>query len=217
MEDLTIKVNAVKDAATSGPNGRGHASVFAGLAGSFQDLLQNAGIRIENSLSALADRAGLTFITKRVEAVQPADHYDRQQANDGRDRFDDHARAASDNSDRAGGNRVERDDGYGRDHGNDHREDRGEVRDDDHGGSHADDRADDQGDNSDVRDDASSNEDQGDDQKSASDDTDAGDTAEKTGDNDGETQTAGDDDGTAEYRAMFARIEREGVVLERTN
>jgi len=26
-----------------------------------------------------------------------------------------------------------------------------------------------------------------------------------------------DDDGTAEYRAMFARIEREGVVLERTN
>ncbi|MCH7864172.1 MAG: flagellar hook-length control protein FliK [Proteobacteria bacterium] len=197
MEDLTIKVNAVKDAATSGPNGRGHASVFAGLAGSFQDLLQNAGIRIENSLSALADRAGLTFITKRVEAVQPADHYDRQQANDGRDRFDDHARAASDNSDRAGGNRVERDDGYGRDHGNDHREDRGEVRDDDHGGSHADDRADDQGDNSDVRDDASSNEDQGDDQKSASDDTDAGDTAEKTGDSDGETQTAGDDDGTA--------------------
>lgn len=196
MDDLTINTNGVKNAATSGPNGHEKASVFAGFAGSFQNLLQKAGIRIETSLSALADRAGLTSIAERVGAVQPAENYDRREPNDGRDRIDDSARAGDDNSDRAESHRVERDDGNGRDHGEEHREDRGDFSADDHGGSHADERADDQGDNSDVRDNASSNNDQGGDQKSASDDTDTGDTAAKTGDSDGKTQTpAADDDG----------------------
>lgn len=197
MDDLTINTNGVKNAATPSPNGHEKASVFAGFAGSFQNLLQKAGIRIETSLSALADRAGLTSIAERVGAVQPAENYDRREPNDGRDRIDDSARAGDDNSDRAESHRVERDDGNGRDHGEEHREDRGDFSGDDHGGSHADERADDQGDNRDVRDDASSNNDQGDDQKSASDDTDTGDTAAKTSDSNGETQTA-DDDGTAQ-------------------
>lgn len=210
MDDLTINTNGVKNAATPSPNGHEKASVFAGFAGSFQNLLQKAGIRIETSLSALADRAGLTSIAERVRAVQPAENYDRREPNDGRDRIDDSARAGDDNSDRAESHRVERDDGNGRDHGEEHREDRGDFSGDDHGGSHADERADDQGDNSDVRDDASSNNDQGDDQKSASDDTDTGDTAAKTSDSNGETQTA-DDDGTAVSAGTDAALAQAGI------
>ena len=96
MDDLTVNTNAVKNAATSTPNGHKKTSALAGLAGSFQDLFKMAGIRFESGLSALIDRAGLRSITERAEAARPAEYYDRPRSDDGRDRINDHARAGDD-------------------------------------------------------------------------------------------------------------------------
>ena len=95
MDDLLIKTNTVKDAATSGPNGRDSVSALAGLAGPFHNLLHRAGARIEDGFSILAARTGLGAPAERADHVQPADDYGRQQSDDARDRFDD--RGGSDN------------------------------------------------------------------------------------------------------------------------
>ncbi|HIN20763.1 MAG TPA: hypothetical protein EYM71_02725, partial [Rhodospirillales bacterium] len=140
MDDLLIKTNTVKNAATSGPNGRDSASALAGLAGPFQNLLHRAGVRIEDGFSILAARTGLGALAERADHVQPADDYGRQQSDDARDRFDD--RGGSDNrADNSSDTpRAEKDNDYGREHGSEHRDDRGNVDDANHGESHADDR-----------------------------------------------------------------------------
>ena len=218
MDDLLIKTNTVKDAATSGPNGRDSASALAGLAGSFQNLLHRAGVRIEDGFSILAARTGLGALAERADHVQPADDYGRQQSDDARDRFDD--RGGSDNrADNSSDTpRAERDNDYGREHGSEHRDDRGDVDDANHGESHAEDRGDvddanhgeshavergdvddanhgeshaeGRGDDSAARDDTPTNDDQGDDQQVSSDDGDDGETYGKTSESDGETKTA---------------------------
>ena len=218
MDDLLIKTNTVKDAATSGPNGRDSASALAGLAGPFQNLLHRAGARIEDGFSILAARTGLGALAERADHVQPADDYGRQQSDDARDRFDD--RGGSDNrADNSSDTpRAERDNDYGREHGSEHRDDRGNVDDANHGESHAVERgnvddanhgeshavergdvddanhgeshAEDRGDDSAARDDTPTNDDQGDDQQVSSDDGDDGETYGKTSESDGETKTA---------------------------
>jgi len=218
MDDLLIKTNTVKNAATSGPNGRDSASALAGLAGSFQNLLHRAGVRIEDGFSILAARTGLGALAERADHVQPADDYGRQQSDDARDRFDD--RGGSDNrADNSSDTpRAERDNDYGREHGSEHRDDRGNVDDANHGESHAVERgnvddanhgeshavergdvddanhgeshAEDRGDDSAARDDTPTNDDQGDDQQVSSDDGDDGETYGKTSESDGETKTA---------------------------
>ena len=218
MDDLLIKTNTVKNAATSGPNGRDSASALAGLAGSFQNLLHRAGVRIEDGFSILAARTGLGALAERADHVQPADDYGRQQSDDARDRFDD--RGGSDNrADNSSDTpRAERDNDYGREHGSEHRDDRGNVDDANHGESHAVERgnvddanhgeshavergdvddanhgeshAEERGDDSAARDDTPTNDDQGDDQQVSSDDGDDGETYGKTSESDGETKTA---------------------------
>ena len=185
MDDLLIKTNTVKNAATSGPNGRDSASALAGLAGPFQNLLHRAGVRIEDGFSILAARTGLGALAERADHVQPADDYGRQQSDDARDRFDD--RGGSDNrADNSSDTpRAEKDNDYGREHGSEHRDDRGDVDDANHGESHAEER----GDDSAARDDTPTNDDQGDDQQVSSDDGDDGKTYGKTSESDGETKT----------------------------
>ena len=86
MDDLLIKTNTVKNAATSGPNGRDSASALAGLAGPFQNLLHRAGVRIEDGFSILAARTGLGALAERADHVQPDDDYGRQQSDDAREK-----------------------------------------------------------------------------------------------------------------------------------
>ena len=218
MDDLLIKTNTVKDAATSGPNGRDSASALAGLAGPFHNLLHRAGARIEDGFSILAARTGLGALAERADHVQPDDDYGRQQSDDPRDRFDD--RGGSDNrADKSSDTpRAEKDNDYGREHGSEHRDDRGNVDDANHGESHAVERgnvddanhgeshavergdvddanhgeshAEERGDDSAARDDTPTNDDQGDDQQVSSDDGDDGETYGKTSESDGETKTA---------------------------
>lgn len=217
MDDLLIKTNTVKDAATSGPNGRDSASALAGLASSFQNLLHRAGTRIEDGFSILAARTGLGSLAERADHVQPADDYGRQQSDDARDRFDD--RGGSDNraDNRADTSRAERDNDYGREHGSEHRDDRGDVHDADRGESHADDR----GDDSAARDDAPTNDDQGDDQQASSDNGDDGETSGKTSESDGENKTADNEtenqDGAVQSAGTDGLVAQAGVSTETTD
>ena len=233
MDDLLIKTNTVKDAATSGPNGRDSASALAGLAGSFQNLLHRAGVRIEDGFSILAARTGLGALAERADHVQPADDYGRQQSDDARDRFDD--RGGSDNrADNSSDTpRAERDNDYGREHGSEHRDDRGDVDDANHGESHAEDRGDvddanqgeshaeDRGDDSAARDDTPTNDDQGDDQQVSSDDGDDGETYGKTSESDGETKTADNEtenpDGSVQSAGTDGLVAQVGVSTETTD
>ena len=194
MDDLLIKTNTVKNAATSGPNGRDSASALAGLAGPFQNLLHRAGVRIEDGFSILAARTGLGALAERADHVQPADDYGRQQSDDARDRFDD--RGGNDNRADNSSNtpRAERDNDYGREHGSEHRDDRGNVHDANHGESHADERgnvddanhgkshADDRGDVDDANQGESHAEDRGDDRGDVDDDNHGESHAEDRGD-----------------------------------
>ena len=217
MDDLLIKTNTVKDAATSGPNGRDSASALSGLAGPFQNLLHRAGARIEDGFSILADRTDLGAPAERADHVQPDDDYGRQQSDDPRDRFDD--RGGSDNcADNSSDTpRAERDNDYGREHGSEHRDDRGNVDDANHGESHAEDR----GDDSAARDDTPTNDDQGDDQQVSSDDGDDGETYAKTSESDGETKTADNEtenpDGAVQSAGTDGLVAQAGVSTETTD
>ncbi len=217
MDDLLIKTNTVKDAATSGPNGRDSASALAGLAGPFQNLLHRAGARIEDGFSILADRTGLGAPAERADHVQPDDDYGRQQSDDPRDRFDD--RGGSDNrADNSSDTpRAEKDNDYGREHGSEHRDDRGDVDDANHGESHAEDR----GDDSAARDDTPTNDDQGDDQQASSDDGDDGETYGKTSESDGENKAADNEtenpDGAVQSAGTDGLVAQAGVSTETTD
>ena len=233
MDDLLIKTNTVKNAATSGPNGRDSASALAGLAGPFHNLLHRAGVRIEDGFSILAARTGLGAPAERADHVQPADDYGRQQSDDARDRFDD--RGGSDNrADNSSDTpRAERDNDYGREHGSEHRDDRGDVDEANHGESHAVERGDvddanhgeshaeDRGDDSAARDDTPTNDDQGDDQQVSSDDGDDGETYGKTSESDGETKTADNEtenpDGAVQSAGTDGLVAQAGVSTETTD
>ncbi|MCH7935511.1 MAG: flagellar hook-length control protein FliK [Proteobacteria bacterium] len=216
MDDLLIKTNTVKDGATSGPKGQNGATALASLAGSFQNLLHRAGVRIEDGFSVLAARTGLGAFAERADRVQPADDYGRQQSDDARDRFDD--RGGSDNraDNSSDTHRTERDNDYGRERGSEHRDDRSDVRDADHDESRANDHAGDQGDDSAAQDDAPTNDDQGGDQQASSDDGDSG----KTSESDGETKTAGDEtetqDGGVQSAGTDGAVAQVGVVSTET-
>ena len=229
MDDLLIKTNTVKNAATSGPNGRDSASALAGLAGPFQNLLHRAGVRIGDGFSILAARTGLGALAERADHVQPADDYGRQQSDDARDRFDD--RGGSDNrADNSSDTpRAERDNDYGREHGSEHRDDRGDVDDANHGESrgdvddanHGESHAEDRGDDSAARDDTPTNDDQGDDQQVSSDDGDDGETYGKTSESDGETKTADNEtenpDGAVQSAGTDGLVAQAGVSTETTD
>ncbi|HIM41354.1 MAG TPA: flagellar hook-length control protein FliK [Rhodospirillales bacterium] len=229
MDDLLIKTNTVKNAATSGPNGRDSASALAGLAGPFQNLLNRAGDRIEDGFSIFADRTDLGAPAERADHVQPDDDYGRQQSDDPRDRFDD--RGGSDNrADNSSDTpRAEKDNDYGREHGSEHRDDRGDVDDANHGESRGDvddanqgeSHAEDRGGDSAARDDTPTNDDQGDDQQVSSDDGDDGETYGKTSESDGETKTADNEtenpDGAVQSAGTDGLVAQAGVSTETTD
>lgn len=189
MNDLSIKANAISDKATQSPNGRGNISALAGLAVSFQDMIQKAGVRIENGFSALVGRANASAGTERAEAPRPADDYGRDRANDAPDRFDYSSRDAAGGDDRSATQRADRDDNYGRDHGGDHRDERGDAGGVEHGEGHADDHG---GERDTEQADAPENQDQDGESQASSDDGGEDETANSS-DSDGETQTADSD------------------------
>ncbi len=217
MDDLQIKTNTVKDAATSGPNGLDSASALAGLAGSFKDLLHRAGVRIEDGFSILAARTGLGSVAEQADRVRPADDYGRQQSDDARDRFDD--RGGSDNraDNTSDSPRAERDNEYGRERGSEYSDDRGGNSDADRG-----DVGDaDQGDDSAARDEAPKNDDRGDDQQASSNDGDDGETSGKTSESDGENKTADNEtenqDGAVQSTGTDGVVAQAGVSTETTD
>ena len=91
MTDLFIKTSAVSDKATQTPNGRDKVSVLAGLAGSFQDLINKAGARIEDGFSALTGRSGILSAADKVEPPRPAENFTRDNSSDARDYADSRA------------------------------------------------------------------------------------------------------------------------------
>jgi len=60
MEDLGIKNSGYSEGLAKGPNGRDKATALAGLANSFQDFLGKAGLKLDSSLNALTDSAGIS-------------------------------------------------------------------------------------------------------------------------------------------------------------
>ena len=189
MNDLSIKANAISDKATQSPPGRDNVSALAGLAVSFQDMIQKRGARIEDGFSALVGRVGTLAAVERADAPRPADDYGRDRANDAPDRFDNSSREAAGSDDRSATQRADRDDNYGRDHGGDHRDERSDAGGVEHGEGHADDHSSEQ---DTEQADAPEDQDQDGESQASSDDGGEDETANSS-DSDGETQTADSD------------------------
>jgi len=154
MTDLFIKTAAVSDKATQTPNGRDKVSVLAGLAGSFQDLINKAGARIEDGFSALTGRSGILSAADKVEPPHPAENFIRDNSSDARDYADSRADYNDRGDDHAGGQRADRSDDsygrdtrpdYGRDQGVEQRHDRADAGATERGENRADAPADDNG------------------------------------------------------------------------
>ena len=189
MNDLSIKANAISDKATQSPPGRDNVSALAGLAVSFQDMIQKGGARIEDGFSALVGRVGTLAAVERADAPRPADDYGRDRANDAPDRFDNSSREAAGSDDRSATQRADRDDNYGRDHGGDQRDERSDAGGVEHGEGHADDHSSEQ---DTEQADAPEDQDQDGESQASSDDGGEDETANSS-DSDGETQTADSD------------------------
>ena len=187
MTDLFIKTGVVNDKTTQTPNGRDKVSALAGLAGSFQDLIQKAGARIENGFSALTGRSGILGVAKSVEAPRPADNFTRDNSGDARDYADTRTENNDPGDDHAGTQRTERDDSYGRDHGSERHDSGADTGGSDHGESHADSNS---GNNDDTH--------TGGEDTSASDKGGDQQTAATDGDNTGKSESSGQENKTAE-------------------
>ncbi len=120
MNELGIKGSLIKDSATQGPNGRDGASALAGLAGTFQELLSKAGIRLEDGFSALLNRTDANAVVDRPEPANHADDYGRDNADDrherfeNRDNFDNDARSNDTGEDRSDSHHADKDEDFGR-------------------------------------------------------------------------------------------------------
>jgi len=190
MDDLLIKTNTVRNGVTPAPGGGDGLTGLAGLAVSFQDLLHKAGVRIENGFFAIVNRAGIGAASERSEPANPSDDYRRQQADDGKDRYEGRNRADDNRADQSRARPVDPQDDRGRGQGAERRDARGDNANSDHGERRADDRAGERADNGAASDQAPAN-----DRNAGGDDANAGDGADKTassaGQSQGDADTAG--------------------------
>ena len=112
MSDLFIKSSAVSNKSTHPANGQNKISTLAGLAGSFKDLIQKAGARIENGISALTGQSTVFGIAKSVNAPRSDNDfnhdYSRDDNNYSRTERNDHG------DDHTSTQRTDRDDTSGR-------------------------------------------------------------------------------------------------------
>ena len=186
MNDLFIKTGGVNENPTQTPNGRDKLSALAGLAGSFQDLMQKAGARIENGFSALTGRSGILGISESVKSSRPNDHFSRDNSGNARDYADTRTEHNDYGKDHAGAQRTDRDDSYGRDHGSDPRDGGADTGRTEHGENPADSRDEGQDGSHTSNDDAPAAE-EGGDQQTATTDGENADTSERSGE---ESKTA---------------------------
>jgi len=85
MEDLGIKNSGYSEGLAKGPNGRDKATALAGLANSFQDFLGKAGLKLDSSLNALTDSAGISAIAPSRESADYSDDPRPDYGTDNRD------------------------------------------------------------------------------------------------------------------------------------
>jgi len=102
MEDLGIKNSGYSEGLAKSSNGRDKATALAGLASSFQDFLGKTGLKLDSSLNALTDSAGISAIAPGREAADYGDDPRPDYGSDNRDlgerrseRRDDEPRAES--------------------------------------------------------------------------------------------------------------------------
>jgi len=192
MDDLSIKTNPVAEAVAAKNGSNNKSNALAGLAGSFRNLLNKAGIHVDDGYSTLANHSSASAAIERSDRPLSDDDYGQDQADDGQDRIDNGARNDDNDNNKSDTHRIDRDNEYGRDHGSDHREDRGGVRDSDHGENHSNDSSGEQDDQA-APQETSGNDEQGDDQEAASDDGETGNGDDTSSNSEGDTRTAGDE------------------------
>ena len=197
MDDLLIKTNTVAAPKTTDS---ANLTTLAGLAISFQDLLQKAGLRIESGLHAIADRAGITAGAERSQPANPSDDY-RRQADDSKDRADARDRADANPADSSRARQADRQDDHGRDQGAERRDTHADGRDKDRGQDNADGRTADKGDKGAADREAPAADDRGSDQKSAAADGKANKTNDKSKPSEGETNNTATEQTGAEKGA----------------
>jgi flagellar hook-length control protein FliK len=114
MSDLFIKPSAASDKSTHPANGQNKVSALAGLAGSFKDLIQKAGARIESGISALTGQSTVFGISKDVNAPRSDNHFNRDYSGDDRDYANTRTERNDHGDDHASAQRTDRDDTSGR-------------------------------------------------------------------------------------------------------
>ena len=121
MSDLFIKSNTVSDKSTLPINGQNKISALAGLAGSFQDLIQKAGARIENGISALTGQSTVFGISDSVNTPRSDENFRHNYTSDNQDYSDKRSDHDNHGDDHSKTHRNDRDDTSNHDRASDDR------------------------------------------------------------------------------------------------
>ena len=121
MSDLFIKPNSVSDKSAQSTNVQSKVSALAGLAGSFQDLIQKAGARIENGISALAGQSTVFGISEKINPPRSDNDFKHNYSSDNQDYSDNRIDRDNHGDDHSSTQRTDRDDTSNHDRDNDER------------------------------------------------------------------------------------------------
>ncbi|MEE2698933.1 MAG: flagellar hook-length control protein FliK [Pseudomonadota bacterium] len=115
MSDLFIKTSTVSEKNNQSTNGQKKISTLAGLAGSFQDLIQKAGARIENGISALTGQSTVFGISESVSTTRSDNDFNHDYSSEKHDYADTRTDRNDHNDDRSDSQRTDRNNTSSRD------------------------------------------------------------------------------------------------------
>ena len=136
MSDLFIKPSSVSEKSAHPTNVQSKVSALAGLAGSFQDLIQKAGARIENGISALAGQSTVFGISEKISSPRSDNDFKHNYSSDKQDYSDNRTDRNNHGDDHSSTQRTDRDDTSNHDRASDDRNRSKDVESSDHNEDH---------------------------------------------------------------------------------
>jgi hypothetical protein len=114
MSDLFIKSSPPSEKPIHPTKVQSKISALAGLAGSFQDLIQKAGARIENGISALTGQSTVFGISESINSPRSEDDFKHSYSSDNKDYSENRTKHNDHNDDHSGAKRTDRDEASSR-------------------------------------------------------------------------------------------------------
>ncbi len=132
MNDMSVKPSSLIDPQSAAKSSAATATAVAGLASSFKDLVARVGLNLDNGLSDISGRSGITAVGDNNQTNNQVDDHTPRADDEGRDRYADRGADNRGDRDRCEPHRAERSDNEPRDRNTAHRDDQRDTPRDTH-------------------------------------------------------------------------------------